>query len=62
MLFNREINNLREMFCLYGYPCSFFNKFLNEFVSNITVDRSTDCRTYYTVLQFRTLVLTRDVF
>ena len=48
MLFNREINNLRKMFCLNGYPCWFFNKVLNKFVSNVTVDRSTDCRTYST--------------
>ena len=52
MLFNREINNLRKMFCLNGYPCWFFNKVLNKFVSNITVDRSTDCRTYYITIPY----------
>ena len=52
MLFNREINNLRKMFCLNGYPCWFFNKVLNKFVSNITVDRSTDCRTYYLTIPY----------
>ena len=31
----------KKKFCLNGYPCWFFNKILNKFVSNITVDRST---------------------
>ena len=38
----------------------FFNKVLSKFVSNITLDRSTDA--VLIILQFRTLVLTRDVF
>ena len=29
------------------YPCLFFNKVFNKFVSNIIVDRSTECCTYY---------------
>ena len=52
MLFDREINNLKKMFCLNGYPCGFFNKVLNKFVSNITVDRFTDCRTYYLTIPY----------
>ena len=52
MLFNREINNLRKMFCLNGYPCWFFNKVLNKFVSNITIDHSTDCRIYYLTIPY----------
>ena len=40
------------MFCLNGYPCWFFNKVLNKFVSNITVDRSPDCRTYYFIILY----------
>ena len=52
MLFNREINNLRKMFCLNGYPYWFFIKVLNKFVSNITVDRSTDCCTYYLTIPY----------
>ena len=57
---NNIINKKKKMFCLNGYPSCFFNKVLNKSVSNITVDRSTDCR--FIIIQFRTLVLTRDVF
>ena len=42
----------KKMFCLNGYPCWFFNKVLNKFVSDITVDRSTDCRTYYLTIPY----------
>ena len=52
ILFNQEINNLREMFCLNGYPCWFFNKVLNKFVSNITIDHSTDYHTYYLTIPY----------
>ena len=52
MLFNREINNLKKTFCLNGYPYWFFNKVLNKFVSNITVDRSTDYNTYYLIIPY----------
>ena len=52
MLLNRQFNNLRKMFCENGYPCWFFNKVLNKFVSNLTVDRSTNCRTYYLTITY----------
>ena len=52
MLLNREIKNLRKMFYLNGYSCWFFNKVLKKFVFNITVDRSSDCRTYYLTIPY----------
>ena len=51
MLLNREINNLRKMFCLNDYPFWFYNKVLNKFVSNLTVNCSTDCCTYYLTIR-----------
>ena len=52
MLLNQEINSLRKMFCLNSYPCWFFNKVLNKFVFNITVDRFIDCCTHYLTIPY----------